>query len=186
MLSSYGQGMKMLFSNSTICWLLIGTCFRVYSTITMQFFVSNYFKVYPNDNEVFAVVNSMATFVGGLGTNILSAVIIERYGEYAMTKVYLLIFKCFCDVPCSVMIFLQQDFFWLSMSGLFLQYLLAKGGSQVCIQMLQTVVDPSIKGVAVAMFMLITTIISSFSSMSLGMLSTNLGLSPQKYPKEYG
>lgn len=63
--------------------------------------------------------------------------------------------KCTIDIPCLAIIYLQQDSFWLAYGALCAEYFLAKGGNQIAIQMLVVVADKNVKGVAVAMFMLI-------------------------------
>lgn len=72
------------------------------------------------------------------------------------------------------------------MGGLCLEYLLAKGWSGPAISMLTAVVDPRIKGTAVAMFMFSASIISSFSAVLLGNLIEKFGYSPHETPSEYG
>ena len=52
--------------------------------------------------------------------------------------------------------------------------------------MLQTVVQPEIKGTAVAIFMLLSAILSSFTSIIIGGVTTSFELSPEDTPKLYG
>lgn len=72
------------------------------------------------------------------------------------------------------------------MGGLCTEYLLAKGWSAPAISMLQTVVDPKIKGTAVAMFMFVASVISSFAAVLLGNLIAEFDYSPEETPAEYG
>jgi len=72
------------------------------------------------------------------------------------------------------------------MGGLCAEYLLAKGWSAPAISMLQTVVDPRIKGTAVAMFMFVASVISSFAAVLLGSLIAKFDYDPQKTPAQYG
>ena len=57
------------------------------------------------------------------------------------------------------------------MVGLGAEYLLAKGWTAPAIYMLQIVVDKRIKGVAVAMFLFVSTVVASFSATTMGSLT---------------
>lgn len=72
------------------------------------------------------------------------------------------------------------------MAGLCAEYLLAKGWTAPAIYMLQTVVDKRIKGVAVAMFLFVSTVVASFSATTMGSLTGSLGYDPRHTPHEYG
>ena len=73
------------------------------------------------------------------------------------------------------------------MSGLFLLYLTSKGTSSIGLQMISLVADKNIKGVAIAMLMLITTVVSSCATMMLGILADKFGYKPTDETKgHYG
>lgn len=167
-------------------FLLIGSCIRIWQTVTLNYYVPNYFKVYPQQADLFQYTNAAALFLGCLLANIISAGICELFDQYAMTKPLICVVKALIDIPCCAFVFLQQDNFWLSMVSLFCQYLLGRGWSAPAISMLQTVVDPSIKGITISIYLFVSTVISSFSSVALGELIFYLNLSPEKTPKEYG
>ena len=64
------------------------------------------------------------------------------FDKYYMTKPLLCMIKSAIDIPCLIMVYLQQDSFIVSVVGLLLEYTLAKGWSGPAISMLQTVVPP--------------------------------------------
>ena len=64
------------------------------------------------------------------------------------------------------------------MTGLFFLYLSAKGIGSIGLQMISLVADKNTKGVAIAMLMLISTIISSCATMMLGILADSFGYKP--------
>jgi len=152
----------------------------------MSYYIPEYFKVYPTENQIFSAINGVAAFVCGVTTNIISGVIMIKFDKYHMTKPLLCLFKSVVDIPCLCMIYLQQGSFIVSVVGLICQYTFGKGWSGPAISMLQTVVPPQIKGTAVAMFMFFSAILSSFTSIIIGGVTTSFNLSPEDTPRQYG
>lgn len=56
------------------------------------------------------------------------------------------------------MVFLCNNQFWISMTGLFVEYLLSTAWGQPAIGILSTVCDPSVRGTAVSVFFFLITI----------------------------
>jgi dipeptide/tripeptide permease len=77
-------------------------------------------------------------------------------------------------IPTSMTCFLVHDNFTISMTFLFLEYLLAEGWNSPAISMIQQVVDPSVKGVAISIYLFSVTIAGTIASVVVGAVSTSL------------
>ena len=109
--------------------------------------------IYPNEQDIFSKLSGVGFFVGTFMANIMSAAIVEKCGDNVMTTPLIAVFKAIIDIPLLGMIYLQQDSFKLAMAGILGEFLFAKGWTSPVLLMLQTVVDPSIKGITTAMFL---------------------------------
>ena len=105
-MSNYLTGCRAIFSNPTIFWIFMGTCFSTWQSQTVVFFQAKYFQVYPEQNTLYATLNSFASFIGSLTSNIITALVIECFGEYAMSRSLICIVKCIFAIPCCAMIFM--------------------------------------------------------------------------------
>ena len=103
----YIQGFKLLFSNSAAVLVIVASFFRTFQTVTLSFYLPRYFAVFPGDYEKFANLNVIATFTGGILTNIITAVITDVWDSNPMTKPLICFFKAFIDIPCNAAMFLQ-------------------------------------------------------------------------------
>ena len=86
--------------------------------------------------EIYSGLSAAATFICGITTNIVTAIILGVFENSLMAKPYLCIFKAMGDLPFLAMIFLQQQSFTISMVGIFGSYLFGKGWSSTAINML--------------------------------------------------
>lgn len=129
-------GFKMLFTNKAALWILFATCFRMIQTIIMGAFVSNYFIVYPDHMQQYSYINALAMFFGSLIGNILTAVLCSVFEDYSMAKPLICMLKSLVEVPCMIMIFMQQKSFAVSMTGVCIEIVIAKGWSAPAIFML--------------------------------------------------
>lgn len=73
----------------------------------MSFFTPRYFQVYPDDQEMYSGLSAAATFICGITTNVITAVILGCFESSVMAKPYLCIFKALGDIPFLALIFLQ-------------------------------------------------------------------------------
>ena len=85
----------------------MGSCFSTMQSQTISFFQAKYFQVYPDQNELYATLNSLATFIGSLASNIVTALVIECIGQQPMSRSLICIAKCAFAIPCCAMIFMQ-------------------------------------------------------------------------------
>jgi len=72
----------------------------------MSFYVPKYMRVHGHHYTEYATIDSASTFVAGIATNILSAIIMKKFINNPMCKSYLCMQKAAIDIPCVAMIFL--------------------------------------------------------------------------------
>ena len=77
---------KELFSNPAITWILVASGIRVLPTVITQAYTPQYFKVYPEQNELFSLLYGLSTFVCGVLTNLMSAIALDFYSSNPMIK----------------------------------------------------------------------------------------------------
>lgn len=86
-----------------------------------------------------------AVLSGSILSNVMSGFIIGLFDEKSpMTIPYVCAFRHLMDLPSLYMIFMQQNNFWISISGYYLQQIIAKGWTAPALLMLKTVVDPKV------------------------------------------
>ena len=72
----------------------------------MSSFVSNYFIVYPTQQQLYSTLNAVSIFVGSLLANIITAIVVGLFEGSPMAKPIICMLKAFIDLPCCAMIFL--------------------------------------------------------------------------------
>ena len=90
------------------------------------------------------------------------------------------------SIPCACMIFLCSNNFWISMSGLFVEYLLSTGWGQPAIGILSTVCDPSVRGTAVSVFFFLITMFGVIVPYGYTAVKEHYGLEATEEPTEFG
>ena len=98
---------KNLLTNQTACLLLIGSSFKVWQTITMAFYLSMYFKVYPQNDKEFSYYNALGVFFCTILTNFITMGINKCFEKYDMTIPLIVFFKSLIDIPCCALIFMN-------------------------------------------------------------------------------
>ena len=145
--TEYGQGFKLLAQNGVAILILIGASLRLWETGIIGFFMMRYFKVYPNEYELFSQMAAVGSFFGGMLANVVSGTIISFFGKrrrakqeenqdsYQCTKTgnapdmtipIICAVKAAVDIPFCLMTYFQQSNFMLSVSGLYMQLVLVK------------------------------------------------------------
>ena len=84
------------------------------------------------------------------------------------------------------MTYYQQQNFWISIAGVYLEYFFAKGWTAPAILILKTVVDQSVQQLSVAMFLLTTNLVNTIAAYTMGYLATKYNLHPTDSPRKYG
>ena len=149
----------------------------------MSLFTGEFMKIYPgreNDYDFWSTIAGLiGTFICTLGTAMIS----DYYDNINyMTKAYLCIATTAVSIPCCCMIYLCTDNFWISMTGLFIEYLLSTGWGQPAIGILSTVCDPSIRGTAISVFFFLITIFGVIAPYGYIAIQNHYGLDPYEEP----
>ena len=125
----------------------------------MGLFTNEYFKVYPDQDYMFQLLSTVSGLIGTFICTLGTAVISDRYDNVNyMTKAYICVFTTMISIPCCMMIYLCQSSFTVSMTGLFIEYLLSTGWGQPAIGILSSVCEPSVRGTAISVFFFLISI----------------------------
>lgn len=121
----------------------------------------------------------MGTFLCTLGTAIIS----DRYDNVNyMTKAYICIITTAISIPSCALCYLTQNYFWVSLSGLFIEYTLSSAWGQPAIGILSSVVDSSIRGTAISMFFFVISIFGVVAPYGYLAIQNHYGLDPEEEP----
>lgn len=179
--------MRELFVNYTANWILLASCLRTQQSIAMGQFTQAFFLVYPGKDDLFNLMSTVAGLVGSFICTMGTGIICDRYDNYNyMTKAYICVGTTLVSIPCCCMIYLCTTNFWISISGLFIEYLLSTGWGQPAIGILATVVDPGVRGTAVSVFFFFITIFGVIAPQGYSAIQTYYGLDPIEEPVEFG
>ena len=144
MVYSYIYGFKLIFDNDMAKLLLLAGIFRVSQGNAMSMYVIPYFDIYPQYADLFAFAHFIIIIVTSIASNILSGIICDHLERsYYFAKPLMCILKALSGALCCMIIFSVQNNFWVSMTGLFLDYLLSKGWQAIAISLLRSVVNSS-------------------------------------------
>ena len=126
--------------------------------------MTNYYKIYtiiPGSDyiELYGSLTALAILIGSFASNIFSVFLISVLGEEnPMTIPYVCMARHLIDIPACALMFLVQDNFYLSVSGYFIQQILAKGWTAPALLMLKSVVEPRVASLSVGIFLLVVNI----------------------------
>jgi len=127
-ISEYLLAVKEIFLNDCAIWILVAACLRTQQGIAMSLFNLDYFSIYKDNQDQYhlwsTVAGIMGTFLCTLGTAVISDACDNI--NY-MTKAYICIVTTCVSIPCCMMIYLCNDNFWVSMTGLIIEFLLSTG-----------------------------------------------------------
>ena len=155
----YFQALKELFVNDCALWVLLAACLRTQQGIAMGLFTNEYFRVYPGTENEFQMLSTVSGLIGTFICTLGTAVISDTYDNINyMTKAYICIITTMISIPCCCMIYLVQSNFWISMTGLFIEYLLSTGWGQPAIGILSTCCDAAVRGTAISVFFFLISI----------------------------
>ena len=157
-MKKYIQGCKEIFGNKCTMWLTIGGMFRFWQGFTLTYYSFTYFTLFGSD-ELYGTLNALAVLIGGFTSSLIAGIISDKYEPVNYrTKSYVIVFQSMMAIPVCCIAFLTASSFGLSITFLFLEYLLAEGWMPAAVSMLMTVIDNRFKGVAVGIFLFFTTI----------------------------
>ncbi|CDW91861.1 UNKNOWN [Stylonychia lemnae] len=144
-----------IFKNKCSRWIIIAGCLRFWA---------------GNAND-FSYLNALALLLGGIISNLITGYLSDKYDDKnSMAKTYLCIFGTLMAIPTTLGVFLITSNFYVAMSFLFLKYSLSEGWISPSISMIQTVIDSSVKGVAISVFLFTTTISGTIATVVIDQL----------------
>lgn len=183
----YWKSVYAMFTNDCARWLFLAVCLRTQQGIALSLFTGDYFKIYAGREADFNYWSMVATLVGSFVCTIATAVICDTYDyDIYMTKAYICIATTFVSILCCGFMYLVQSYFWVSMSALFVEYLLSTGWGQPAIGILSAVVDPDIRGTAVGVFFFLISIFGIIAPYGFIAIQNHYGLDPYEEPGEFG
>lgn len=158
-LTDYLKAVREIFVNDCALWILLAACLRTQQGIAMSLFNGEYFQIYAGREKEFSFWSTVGGLAGSFICTLGTAIISDRYDNINyMTKAYICIVTTMISIPCCLMIYLCNNNFWVSMTGLFIEYLLSTGWGQPAIGILSTVCDSAIRGTAISVFFFLITI----------------------------
>lgn len=183
----YFQAVKELFVNDCALWVLLAACLRTQQGIAMGLFTNEYFRVYPGTEYEFSMLSTVSGLIGTFICTLGTAVISDTYDNINyMTKAYICIVTTLISIPCCCMIYLVQSNFWISMTGLFIEYLLSTGWGQPAIGILSTCCEASIRGTAISVFFFLISMFGVVAPYGYTAIQNHYGLDPIEEPQEFG
>jgi len=118
----------------------------------MVYYSLSYFNVY-NNAKLFSLLNAAAVLFGGAISSIGSGIICDKYEPVNYkTKAYVTTFQSLIAVPLLAVAYLCHKSFALSMTFVFLEYMLAEGWVPSTVAMIVTCIDAKYKGRAIGIF----------------------------------
>ena len=119
----------------------------------MSLFTNEFFRVYPGREQDYQLWSTIAGLVGAFVCTLGTAIISDSYDNINyMTKAYMCMVTTLISIPCCLMTYMVTDSFWISMTGLFIEYMLSTAWGQPAIGILSTVCDASVRGTAISLF----------------------------------
>ena len=156
--SKYMGGCAAMFTNKCCMWLTLGGMFRFWQGFTLTYYSFSFFNIYKKDT-LYGTCNAIAVLIGGFTSSIAAGIICDKYEPINYrTKSYVIVVQSLTAVPICAFAFLTHYSFALSMTFVFLEYLLSEGWMPPTLAMLMTCIDIKFKGVAVGIFLFATTI----------------------------
>ena len=153
----------------------------------MSLFNGAYFQIYAGKEKEFSFWSTVGGLAGSFICTLGTAIISDRYDNINyMTKAYICIITTMISIPCCLMIYLCNSNFWVSMTGLFIEYLLSTGWGQPAIGILSTVCDSAIRGTAISVFFFLITIFGVIAPYFYIALQNHYGLDAKEEASEFG
>ena len=161
----------------------------------MRLFTEEYFRgVYPSKELEFNVIGTVSRLLGIYICTLGTAYYSSKYdNENYMTKAYICLLTTMVSIFCCAVIYLTQTYFWVSVSGLsieylfsngqgepaigglLIEYLLSTGWGQPAISMLIHVCESTIRGAAIAVFFFWISIFSVIADIFFKALHNHYG-----------
>ena len=143
--------------------------------------------LYPENVYEYNMAQTIAGLFGAFFCTLGVSVYCDMYDNYDyMTKAKLCIYTTLASIPCSCLMYLCTDNFYVSVTGLFVETMLSSAWSQPAIGILATVVRANVRGTAVSLFFFLLTVFGIIAPMGYVSLRNYFGLDPEHEPFEFG
>ena len=167
--------------------ILFAFLLRSLQGTAMSKYTGSHFKVYEGRDKSVATFRTVAGLIGSFVCTMTTGMICDKYERYNyMTKSYICMTTAIVSIPCSCMIYLCTTNFWVSIFGLFTEYLLSTGWRQPAIAMLVMVVDSSVRGTAISVLFFSLTLFGVVTPDAFNAIKTYYDVDPTKDPVQFG
>jgi hypothetical protein len=162
-----------LFVVPTCRYATIAGSFRFLGGYAIGFYMPAYFNgVYADDKTKYSILNSVVVSICGLTSSLTGGYVCDYFEKkgYYMTKAWVCIFAGAAGIPAMMGCTLLQNNFYVSISFLALEYLVAECWVSPAITMVLNTISPDNKGFAVSAYLFCCTIAGTLSTWLLGRL----------------
>jgi MFS family permease len=135
----------------------------------MSQYTNAFFDIYTDYSKIFTIIQFVTIVVSSILTNLITGYLSDYLEKtYFFAKPSLCIAKAASGAICCIIIFIVQDNFWISITGLCLDYLLSKGWQPIAQSILRSVVNSNYQGIAMSLFIFTTQIVGMINPVILG------------------
>lgn len=126
-LKTNAMGFIETFTNKTCLFVLLASCARLWSYMTIVYYSLEFFADYGKVAE-YGILNSCAIVIGGFTSNFVAGQISDRLEtRFPRIKAWLGVIMSLLGVVMNCVCFLYTDNFYVSMTFQFFAYLLTEG-----------------------------------------------------------
>ena len=123
----------------------------------MNQYLNAFFDIYSEYSKIFTIMHFVTIIISCILSNLLTGYLSDYLEKtYYFANPSLCIAKAISGIICCSIIFIVQDNFWISMTGLCLDYLFSKGWQPIAITILRSVVNSNYQGMAMSLFIFTT------------------------------
>ena len=169
------DAMKELFMNEVCRYLVIAGCSRYWAGYSIGFFMPKFFGgVYPSYYvKYYSTMNAAVVSLCGLASSVGGGIISDYFDKkgYHVSKAMVCFVGTALGIPTIILCTCVQNNFWISMTGLALEYLFAECWIGPTITMILGVVSNKNKGFAVGAFLFFASIFGMIATSVMGSIS---------------
>jgi len=136
------KGFKSIYANKTAQLVLLAGIFRVSQGYVMSQYTNAFFDIYSDYSKIFTIIQFVTIVVSSILSNLITGYLCDYLEKsYYFAKPSFCIAKAASGVICCIIIFIVHDNFWISITGLCLDYMLSKGWQPIAQSILRSVVN---------------------------------------------
>ena len=159
--------------------------FRFWTGYAIAFYMPDYFQsIYPDNYSLYSALNAGVVSVGGFASSMIGGYLSDKYEpRNAMTKAYVCMYGTLLGIPTLAGTLLFGNFS-LSITMLFLEYLVAECWLSPAISLIQATIPVNSRGVAISVYLLYITAFGTLSNFLTGVINEafNSAENPQTKP----